>query len=480
MSSAQVSTLDDRASTLLNKWYQQGTAAGNYGDYYDNRDRGHSRLSVAHYPQLRAVTYLPPEIEQNRDRGLQKTLLPFPAIGNSSMASAPTGAGSLPRIYYTAAEGVEFLHKQYRANNLYVYPEHRDHDPATAESGGYGDLYPTNTPYLVISQGSSGSDQPFVRALVKTLAAFQPGVKSALIRTGLLMPTLQRVFRRSNLMVRTRGDYLSGAAHPSAFDSAQLNTPEMVRRAHSITRETIPPLVRLDVVRDEQPVQGVDYFEPSAQQIDETLADTPCVVARIVRGRRYVRSITVSAGRSIDVNGRKLEFHWKVLRGDASRIQIDTRGATRHTARISVPYHHRRPIASGSALESSRVDIGVFAESDAAVSAPCFVTFYSLPNEERVYDEQGQILEINYRSQGREAYADPRLTASKGWRDVYRYEDDGSPMGWRRHLNGEWIDFTAKGERVLERDSKGDPVKVVPVAYVIDDKSGRLTMVPAD
>ncbi len=39
---------------------------------------------------------------------------------------------------------------------------------------GYGDLYPTNTPYLIISQGSSGSDQPFMRAIPFTLAASAP------------------------------------------------------------------------------------------------------------------------------------------------------------------------------------------------------------------------------------------------------------------------------------------------------------------
>jgi len=74
------------------------------------------------------------------------------------------------------------------------YPEHRDHDVGlNGDGGGYGDVYPTNTPYLIASQGSSGSDQPFMRAIPFTLAAFRPEVKKKLVETGLLMPTIQMI-----------------------------------------------------------------------------------------------------------------------------------------------------------------------------------------------------------------------------------------------------------------------------------------------
>ena len=82
--------------------------------------------------------------------------------------------GSNPRAYYVSFYGTLFLYNQYTRNNLYIYPEHHDHDPGHSgvffpnplnhaiRDEGYGDLYPTNTPYLIISQGSSGSDQPFM------------------------------------------------------------------------------------------------------------------------------------------------------------------------------------------------------------------------------------------------------------------------------------------------------------------------------
>ena len=146
-------------------------------------------------------------------------------------------------------------------------------------------------------------------------------------------------------------------------------------------------------------------------------------------------------------------------------------------ARISVPYHHRRLIAPGSILKSNRVDIGVFAESTAGLSAPCFITFYTLPNEKRVYDETARLREITYGSSGSQDYVDPRLTARKRWRDVYEYDEAGTLTGWRRHLDGKWIDFTAYGSRILKRDASGAPIEVAPVQYFINKKTGLLDII---
>ncbi len=40
---------------LLKKWYGEGTAAGNVGDWYDNRDGEHSPLDIRAWPQLQKV-----------------------------------------------------------------------------------------------------------------------------------------------------------------------------------------------------------------------------------------------------------------------------------------------------------------------------------------------------------------------------------------------------------------------------------------
>ena len=43
---------------LLQKWWQEGTAAGNVGDWYDNRDGDHSPLDLRPYPQLQKIPYM--------------------------------------------------------------------------------------------------------------------------------------------------------------------------------------------------------------------------------------------------------------------------------------------------------------------------------------------------------------------------------------------------------------------------------------
>ena len=382
------------ACKLVNRWYSQDTAAGNIGDWYDNRDGGHSRLNVKKYPQLSVVTYTEDEKAKYLHWGGQGRLLKQITVGNSSTSAGVKAAGSNPRSnYYTQPQGLEFLYAQYRYSNLYVYPEHRDYDPGhNGRPAGYGDIYPTNTPYLVISQGSSGSDQVFVRAFIKTLAAFHPDVKKKMHKTGLLMPTLQMIFRAGNKNIRDMKDYLTGKAHPTVFDGKNIDPVKMVQQASRIRLNDIPPLISLKVVEEDQAVRGRDYFEAEKS---EKLADTDSVIARIFRGTAYTKRMVVSAEPSADVNNRALTYHWVVLRGDADRISIKPRNGGA-VAELMIPYHPRQPISKGATMESNRVDIGVFVHNGTFYSAPGFITVFFLDNETRTYDADGHILEMYY------------------------------------------------------------------------------------
>ena len=132
---------NSEACKLLNRWYHAGKAAGNIGDWYDNRDGGHSGLNVKKYPQLSVVTYTEDEKAQKSHWAGQKRLLKQITVGNSSTAAGVRQGGSNPRShYYTRPKGLEFLYAQYRSSNLYVYPEHRDHDEGHNGRAGYGDL----------------------------------------------------------------------------------------------------------------------------------------------------------------------------------------------------------------------------------------------------------------------------------------------------------------------------------------------------
>jgi acetyl esterase/lipase len=379
---------------LLRKWWQEGTAAGNAGDFYDNRDGGHSDLDMTPYPQLQKLVYSAEDIKQRRHWAAQRVTLPHVVFGNSSTSAPPLRGGSNVRHYYTSTAGLALLYQHYIHNNLYIYPEHRDHDPGHNGRGdGFGDLYPTNTPCLITSQGSSGSDQPFMRAVPYTLAAFQPEVKKKLVESGLLMPTVQMILRSCNNHLKSPEEYLTGKAHPSVFEGSWVDALKMVRLAHAIKAGNIPPMVQLKVLKEESPRLGRDFFDAAGS---EKLADTPACIARILRSRERLRRLVVSAEASYDLNKRPLTFRWVVLRGDAAQIKITPQNEAGSVAELVVPYHPRRPVAPGSLLESNRVDIGVFVHNGVHYSAPGFITFFSLDSEARTYDRKGSILEIGY------------------------------------------------------------------------------------
>lgn len=390
-----ITTTKGELGDLLSKWWKEGVAAGNAGDWYDNRDGAHSDLNTEPYPQLQRIIYTPDDIKSRRHWALTVNTRPQVTFGNSSTSAPPTQGGSNPRHAYCSTRGLALLAQQYKGNNVYIYPEHRDHDPGHNGRGdGYGDLYPTNTPYLLISQGSSGSDQPFMRAIPFTLAAFRPDVKQKLVESGLLMPTVQMILRSTNKQLKEPKEYVTGKAHPTVFEGAWVDAVKMVKLAHDITVETLPPLVQIKVVEEDAAENGRDYFEPPG--VTEKLADTADVIARVWRGKAGRRRLVVSAADSYDLNKKPLTFTWAVLRGDEKQIQITPRNKANSEVEIVLPYQPRGPVMTGAVMESNRVDIGVFVHNGAYHSAPAFITFFTLDNESRAYDDKGRLLEIGY------------------------------------------------------------------------------------
>ena len=380
---------------LLRRWYAAGTAAGNIGDYYDNRDGGHSQLGLTRHPQLQKLAYTEAQIKSRTNWGGQlRVLAPDVVFGNSSTARPASSGGSNPREFYVSSQRVNILFNQYTRNNLYIYPEHQDYDPGhNGVGGGYGDLFPINTPYLIISQGSSGSDQPFMRAVAYTLAAFRPDVKQKLKESGFLMPTVQMLLRISSRRVANNTDYLTGKVHPPVFQGDNVNTRKMVEAAHNITLSNLPPMARIRVVKEDMPVLGRDYFEPGR---NEKLADSPAAVGRVFRGSAGTRKITIDASGSTDLNGKPLKFFWSVLQGDANQVKINYLNEEQSMAEITVPYFDRFPVKVRPYIETNRVDIGVFVHNGTYYSPPAFLTFYTLDREVRTYAPDGKIVDIGY------------------------------------------------------------------------------------
>ena len=386
---AQVSTRGDAVAGLLNTWFAEGSAAGLAALTYENRDGGHSPLDTAAYPQLQVFQHGP---DTGPPTGPAVQVRPRPTLGNCSMAAPADQGGSLPRHYFSDPAGARFLAGQYLSNNFFLYPEHQDHDPGANGVGGYGDLLPANSPCLLVSQGSSLSDQPFLHALLAAAAALPPETQRRLIEARLLMPTLQALLRQSR--VQTSAEYFTAAAHPPVFDSATLDVERLVRLAHATTPERIPPLVQLEVREETEPKSGVHFFE-HAKAAPRRLADTPVALARILHAAQSEYVMELSAAKSGDLQRRPLQLRWQVLQGDPARVRIDTTAGS-GMARLRVRW--QPPPTSAAGLRSHRIDVAVFAGNGVSVSAPALVSFYLPPHEFRFEDAEGRVVEVHHQT----------------------------------------------------------------------------------
>ncbi|MFZ4397854.1 MAG: tetratricopeptide repeat protein [Kiritimatiellia bacterium] len=448
------------AAAVIRPWLLAGTAAGNRGDFYDNRDDGHSLLDRTPFAGLTVVQYDADARQYGAHYGLSQFLYNGVVIGNSSVAV--TGGPfwrSVPRGALCDGSAVAFLFVQYLSNHLYCYPSHRDHDAA-----GLGDLYPANQPYVLISQGSSGSDQAFLQAFVATLAAFRPETKQFLIARGLVAPTLQMLLRASRKTVGKPENYLDGAAHPTVFDATTLDVERMVRMAHDLTTNDIPPVVSLRTLAEVHPVPGVDFFDAATAEV---LYDSPCVISRVLRSTARRHTMTLGAQLTgVPADGWRI--HWVVLRGDPRKVTILPFKPDQSQVELSVAHHGGTfPVRAGQPLQTSRVDIGVIASNGRQYSAPSFVSFFHLNNEIRSYADDGRILTVDYAAAVvTNRYVDPVLSMDKHWRDEYLYDEARQPTGWLRRTGDTVERFSMRGERVLETDKQGRPTVTRTVNYI--------------
>ena len=461
-----------KVGDLLREWFEEGTAAGNRGDFYDNHDGDHSNMNFRGFPQLTRIEYGEALRKRGLHNGLQRHFI-FSGVTLGNSSTAITGGRnwrSQARFALTQPNGATRLALHYLRNHLYFYPEHKDHDAGRngKNGGGHGDVFPANVPYIVVSQGSSGSDRAFMNAFVAMLAALRPETKQVLVRSPLLMPTLQQVFRRSNRNVESDEDYFTGKAHPTVFKAEHLDPETMVRRVHALRPDSLPPLAQFKVTKEDVPVAGQDFFDFRPHQ---RLFDTPCAAARVYKSSASSLRFTLDARSSRDFAGRPLSYRWKVLRGDAERITIEKQDANGSLVEITIPWHERRPVLPGSAMESNRVDIGLFAGNADHWSAPAFFSVYFPDNQRRVYDDRDRILSIDY-SLGN--YVDPLIDTPREWQDKYRYEDNGSLLGWTRYRKGkvDEQEFTAGGLLVVAKNNDGSPAETTSVRYLVQKSKG--------
>ena len=447
------------AELAVQKWIDEGTAAGHRGVLFDNRDRDHSNLNRNKFPHLAFVEYDAAAKKEQADWGLRiGQAFELPTFGNSSTSHVGSPFWrSNPRSVLTDDLLTKIVYNEFVNNQMYCYPEHNDFDPE------HGDVYPANAPFWVISQGSSGSDQQFMEAIALTLAAFRPDVRAKLIESHWLMSVVQMLLRRSQKSVQSDDDYFSGKAHPVVFQPSELDTLQMVQLAHELTIEKLPAMARIYVIEEDLGVPGRDYFHPHAA---EKLFDTPAAVARVFRTTAFRRRMVVDASTSAELSGRSLRFRWSVLQGDPEKVQIRPLDAKGTRAEIIFQWHPRTAIPGLSGMETNRVDIGVFADNGQTLSLPAFVSSFTLANEDRTYVD-GRIQTVDYGSSGiSDRYVDPIIDIPKRWRDAYRYSADMKPLGWVRTMpDSEPQEFAADGRVVVKRDDAGNPTEFRTIKY---------------
>jgi hypothetical protein len=457
--SVPATKLKGPASDLLNQLVRDGKAAGGRGDIYDNRDNGHSKLPSDASVDMTRIVYGPEAIAANLSRGVKGPhLFGGPTIGNSS--TAITGKPfwrSMSRRALTMKGGPDQLYRQYRRNQLYVYPEHKDHDPF------FGDLMPAQTPYLLTTQGSSVSDRPMLIGLAMALAALKPEVKADLTARGMIAPALQMLVRRSMKGIETDADYLSPRAHPAVFDAETLDHRRLVAQANALEVGALAPPAALRVISELRPTQRIELF---GDAYDERFFDTPHAIARIARGAYGKRMIGVSAAGTTDPEGRPLRFHWRVLSGGAKGVEIKHLSEDGAEVEITFPWQHRLTAPGRADMRTRRLDIMAVSDNGAGLGAPAFVSVL-FPSRQVVEFDGEKPISIVYDAASRlDQYEDPLLFPLRRWRDDYSYDADGRLLGWTRtHQGGDIDRFTRHGAIIETRDELGRPLTARQVAY---------------
>ncbi|MFM7058989.1 MAG: hypothetical protein ACKO2P_18930 [Planctomycetota bacterium] len=435
------SLLDTEAARLVNAWIREGSAAGFHGILYDNRDRGHSTLERAQWPELVFVRYSPEIRAAGGDFGFRPwQRFNLPTFGNASTALVnPVYWRSNPRAMLGNRLHAILMLEHYLSNQLYCAPEHNDFDTP------HGDVYPANAPCWLISQGSSGSDQPFLRAIALTLAAFPPETRRKLERDGLLMHAVQWILRQSLKNVSSAEDFLSGRAHPTVFREEQLDPERMVQRAHAMAVDRIPPLVRLKVIQESAARHGVDYFSGGPT---EELLTHPLLIARIHRTVARKRTIVVQAA-ATPAPQPGSGFRWVVLQGDPTGVDIQPLNPDSSVVAITFTWQPSHPVRSAPELSCSRVDVGVFTEAGGVPSMPAMICSLTIPSETRLYDGD-RLVSVDYAApEASKIYCDPFLVPVRKWKDTYRYDSKGTVSGWVRTTTGQQPQsFNADGDAV--------------------------------
>ena len=336
-----------------------GGKGGNAGDLYMNRDDGHSTLRRDEFPGLTRVTFDSVGTNRSLHLDIPNVLFPYPTFGNCSraMPSRPQGPQgpynpfwrSMPRMLMTAESGqLGKMARLYLSNQTWVFPANEDIAPV----GTNGDVFASIAPYWMTTAGRSWSDLPYLRAALEASRALKPSVKAAVVKRGLLAPTIQTLIRKSLKSVSNEVDYVSAKAHPTVFPPNGVDLARLKAAAAALTVEAIPPLaavvVASEVVRPAPALPELTYASGFAW-------------AFVLRAEQKVRTFRIAA------------------KGAAEFSFVQTHGAVGVTVEREKPNVAKITIDRTCLSPTNRVDITVVGRnSGTGWGAPSYVCFSRL------------------------------------------------------------------------------------------------------
>ena len=465
---ASVARLNLPETAIVRKYLADGTGAGNAGDLYVNRDRGHSRTVFTDFPHLTDIRFAAGARPFNVDVNHPNTYFGGHAVFGNISRGITSGYfwRSMARASFTEPGLAARMDLLYRSNQFWVLPCVNDYGKPEL-----GDIFPANAPFQLVSQGASWSDLPFMQAALSASASFRPQTKQAILKRRLMGPTMQWLLRRTQIGVKSEADYLGPDAHPSAFSAKRLNAVALVEKAHALQPADIPPAVSLQMINSRMfpirfPVAGEDYPD----NLSEVLFNTSSAIGIVLRAPAGERTFLFRA-QPFPEQDPLATFTWRVVHGDPSVVKI----ATPLGETVNNPEQGFAQITIDRRALSGRVDVACFAKTHGtAYGAPSIISFYCIPQEKRVYRKDGKIESIDY-ANPEMAYSDPALALPRRWKDTYSYSASGDLLGFSRSYNGrETAFFTPKGARVTERNPDGSPKRAVAVAYTARQTGDKL------
>lgn len=331
------------------------------GELYMNRDGGHSMLAVTNYPGLTLVKLDQEGRSKGMDLDFPNMIFPYPAYGNASRGwtQGPYWR-SLPRALMTIeARRMKTMQKLYLSNQIWVFPSVNDCNTAT---NWYGDVFASQSPYWIVSDGISWSDQYYLKAALAVSAAMRSDVKADAVKRAIFAPTVMTIIRKSLKTVKSDGDYLTAAAHPTAFPPNGLDMDRLKKLACELKSSSIPPLAAIAQV-----VPGKGAGETAWPEL--TYASL-CSWAWVLRTDANERVFTIKAAGAA-------EFAFAAVHGNPGAAKVvktapDTAVVTLDRTKMDV---------------TNRVDIAVFGRNPGTDwGAPGYVSFAVVDSKAKYSD----------------------------------------------------------------------------------------------